>query len=116
MSDSLVAEARAWLLLGDLRGAPHMVRQLCDALVKELAWRGELLKVHKVLSDDCNALDARLKLAEAVCEAAVADLKCSRDAHNGVFKTTDAEWLSGATDSERALLDALTAWRAGASK
>lgn len=57
-------------------------------------------------------LRQRLAKAEAVCEDAAADLKYSRDAQCEIFKETDAEWLAGCTESEKALIEKLAAWRA----
>lgn len=57
-------------------------------------------------------IENQLKLAEAVVEAAAADLKHTRDSHQGVFGGTDAEWLEECCPTERALIEALGAYRA----
>ncbi len=53
----------------------------------------------------------RLRAAEAVCEAAVADLKCSYEAEKICFATGAKEFLDMATKTELVLISALEAWR-----
>lgn len=70
--------------------------------------RQNIVEIH-FLERDNRSLKARIAVLERVREAAIADLKSSRDAHVELFKLTDAEWLAEMTETEKTLWEALKA-------